>query len=311
MNYGLAAQQDGDLKLATEKLLAAAAQNPESISTFAQRMFRQSNQEQVLQHGITIYSNVVERLANNPYAHYHYGLFQSYSRHFDEAASAFKNTELLVQESSQGTELLNAFFYFLYAAAVERTGDIQEAEALFFECLEKDAKHAEAYNYMAYMWAENNMKLDKALKYINKGLALVPKNGAFLDTKGWIMYQKGSYEEAFDLLEQAITLIPEDPTINAHFGDVLLKLDRREEARKHFEQALKLEPDNEALREKLAEAMAEKVIEEPMPEKAIQEDATLEEDAPDEPAAQSNEVAEVAAELEEAQQTTPALSTEE
>jgi len=254
MNYAIAAQQQGDTDLAARKVLQAIEVKPEVIRTFSGRMFQQSNQEKVLKDGIAIYQKVVEALPNNPYAHFHLGLFYNYSRDFEATAQAFKSTEEIIQETFQGTELLNAYFYFLYAASVERTGDLEEAEALFFECLEKDNKHAEANNYLAYMWAENNLKLDKALKYVDRALEIEPENGAYLDTKGWIYFQQGDYTNALTYLERANTLIPNDPTITDHVGDALHKLGREDEARTYWEQAMELAPENTAIAEKLERA---------------------------------------------------------
>ncbi len=55
-----------------------------------------------------------------------------------------------------------------------------------------DPKHAEAYNYIGYMYAESGQNLAEAIELIQKALALEPENGYFIDSLGWAYYQQGT-----------------------------------------------------------------------------------------------------------------------
>ena len=149
------------------------------------------------------------------------------------------------------TKLLDASFYFWYAAACEREGQFEKAEQLFMKCLDIDPQHAEAYNYLAYMWAEKGVKLDQALDYIRRALKLNPKSGAFIDTLGWIYYMNGQYKEALEQINYAAEIIPDDPTIVDHLGDVLYKLGGEKQALPHWERSFVLDPENAKVAEKL------------------------------------------------------------
>lgn len=96
------------------------------------------------------------------------------------------------------------------------------------------------YNDLGYIWANNDMNLDKAEEYVRKALELDRKrrksnpnlspendkdNGAYLDSLGWVLFKQKKYAEAKKYLEEAI----EDPEsqhieIYDHLGDVYLAL---------------------------------------------------------------------------------------
>ena len=69
-----------------------------------------------------------------------------------------------------------------------------------------DPKHAEAYNYVGYMYAEKGIRLDEAQRLIQKALELEPENGYYIDSLGWAYYQQGRYTDAVRELRRAVEL---------------------------------------------------------------------------------------------------------
>jgi len=57
---------------------------------------------------------------------------------------------------------------------------------------------------------------------------------------GWVYYLKGDYEKAIQYLLDALRRVYDDPVVNEHVGDVLLKMGYKEEAKRYYEAALKL-----------------------------------------------------------------------
>ena len=57
----------------------------------------------------------------------------------------------------------NVQYLYQLGAAQERARMLDRAEATFRKLLELDAKHADAYNYLGYMFAEEGIKLDEAV----------------------------------------------------------------------------------------------------------------------------------------------------
>ena len=61
-----------------------------------------------------------------------------------------------------------------------------------------------ALNYLGYMLADRGTRLDEALGYIRRAVALDPQNGAYLDSLGWAYYKMGNYELAEENLRRAV-----------------------------------------------------------------------------------------------------------
>ena len=86
-----------------------------------------------------------------------------------------------------------------------------------------DPKNAQALNYLGYMLADRGTRLDEALGYIRRAVALDPQNGAYLDSLGWVYYRMGNYDLAEENLRRASEKIGSDPTVQAHLGDLYQK----------------------------------------------------------------------------------------
>ncbi|MEK7364984.1 MAG: tetratricopeptide repeat protein, partial [candidate division NC10 bacterium] len=116
-----------------------------------------------------------------------------------------------------------------------------------------DPKHAEAYNYVGYMYAEKGINLDEAVVLIKKALEIEPDNGYFIDSLGWAFYQQGRYPEALRELKRAVERAKEDPVIFDHLGDAYMKNGFVDDAVAAWEKSLSLDPKNEEVKKKLQE----------------------------------------------------------
>jgi Flp pilus assembly protein TadD len=135
----------------------------------------------------------------------------------------------------------------------EKQSRFDDAVQRFRRVIEIDPKHAEAYNYVGYMYAERGENLDEAVDLIGKALALEPENGYFIDSLGWAYYQQGRYPEALHELKRAVQRAKEDPVIFEHLGDAYLKNGLDEDALAAWEKSLQLDPSSETVRKKIEE----------------------------------------------------------
>ena len=200
---------------------------------------------------LAFFQAFVEAAPDEPAVHYCLGMVKSMREDHDGALADYKRALTIAQTHHRNTQILDADFYFAYGAAHERTGLIDEAEALFRKTLGLNPDHAATLNYQAYMWAERGENLDEAMTYVLRALELEPDTGAYLDTLGWVHYQQGDNEAALREIERAADLMGDDPVITDHLGDVLFKLDRKEDALEYWKQAFQLDPENEAVADKL------------------------------------------------------------
>jgi tetratricopeptide (TPR) repeat protein len=148
----------------------------------------------------------------------------------------------------------NVNYLFQLGASFERTGRFEEAEVVFQELLEKDPDHAPTQNYLGYMWADRGVRLEEAERLILSAVSQYPRNGAYVDSLGWVYFRMGRYDLAEEHLLDAAELVPDDATIQEHLGDLFVRKGQLERALDRYDQALKLEPEDEkALRAKISD----------------------------------------------------------
>ncbi len=128
------------------------------------------------------------------------------------------------------TDEEKAAVLFMRGAMYERQKRTKEAEAAFREVLRLTPDNASAMNYLGYMFADLNIKLEEAHKLISKALEYEPNNGAFLDSMGWVYYRMNRLEEAEKYLRQAVEKVSGDPIVHDHLGDVYFKRGKLREA---------------------------------------------------------------------------------
>jgi tetratricopeptide (TPR) repeat protein len=127
---------------------------------------------------------------------------------------------------------------FQRGALLERHGRYVEAEAAFREALRRDPLHAPSLNYLGYMLADHNERLDEALDLITRALGLEPHNPSYIDSLGWVHFRKGNLEEAQRHLQRAAAKLPANSVVQDHLGDVMHALGDRQAAAAAWRAAL-------------------------------------------------------------------------
>jgi tetratricopeptide (TPR) repeat protein len=79
----------------------------------------------------------------------------------------------------------------------------------------------------------------EAEQYILRALEIKPDDGYYLDSLGWVFFQKGEYKKALETLMKADQLAGNEAVILEHISDTLLKLDKESESLQYLEKALK------------------------------------------------------------------------
>ena len=154
-------------------------------------------------------------------------------RRFSDAEQALDKAEQLSTKPEDKRDV-----WFLRGATFEREKHYPEAEEQFQKVLGSDPENAATLNYLGYMLADQNLKLEEALGYIKRAVDLDPTNGAYLDSLGWAYFRLGKYELAEDNLLKASQKINTDPTVHDHLGDLYQKTGRLKLAATNWERAL-------------------------------------------------------------------------
>ena len=152
---------------------------------------------------------------------------------YAEEAKALNQAEALstTKPEKQGVQ-------FARGAMLEKQKNFEGAEAEFRKVLQTDPDNAGALNYLGYMLADRNIRLDEAHKMISRAVELEPGNGAYLDSLGWVQFRQNRLEQAEDSLRKALESIKTDPTVHDHLGDVYMKEGKVREAIQQWQASL-------------------------------------------------------------------------
>ena len=70
------------------------------------------------------------------------------------------------------------------------------------EAMELYPDDAQVYNFLGYTYADHNVRLEEALKLIEKAHQMAPEDGNIVDSLGWVYYRLGKYELAIQHLKR-------------------------------------------------------------------------------------------------------------
>jgi Flp pilus assembly protein TadD len=172
-------------------------------------------------------------------------LARSYTR-----TQRFDRAEKVLEGELRG-EPKSSRLWLELAFARERRKDVPGAEQAAQHSLDLEPKNGQALNFLGYLYADYQVKVDRAVPLIEQALALDPDNPYYIDSLGWAYYRLGRLEDARGQLEKAISLGGDEPEVLEHLGDVYVALARKDDAKSLYQKALQLDPTKQSLSRKL------------------------------------------------------------
>ena len=121
-------------------------------------------------------------------------------------------------------------------------GNASQAEKFYNRVLDVDPFHVMASNNLAFLLADRNAELDRALKLASFARGKRSEDPDILDTLGWVYYKKGSFRSALSELEESLAIKPDNALACYHMGMALYQSGKYEEARTFLKKALNLDP---------------------------------------------------------------------
>ncbi len=194
------------------------------------------------------------------------------ARNYPAADKALDSAGNLAKTKEEKSQVL-----FLRGDLYERQKKYDLAEKTFRQVLEADPGNASALNYLGYMLADQNIRLQEAQDLIKKAVKLEPNNYAFLDSLGWVYYRLNRLDDAEEQLSRSVQLWPKDPTIHDHLGDVYFKQGKIKEAIDQWQSSLNewhtgapadVEPDEVAKVQKKLDTARVRLAREQAPERS-------------------------------------------
>ncbi len=148
----------------------------------------------------------------------------------------------------------NAEFPYTSAQLALMQGDTEGAKQALEETLRRNPFHGNACNDFAWILAEENQNLDRALA-LAKRARETESSAAILDTLGWVQLRRGEAPDAVVTLEEAHALDPESPSIAYRLGLALSRMGEAERARSLWQEALASGPfpESDAAQDQLAQ----------------------------------------------------------
>lgn len=159
-----------------------------------------------------------------------------------------RDTLLTLVADGQAGKLAHYYLGIIYEAA----DDFEAAERHIQKSMEYDPNDADLMNFLGYMYAEHNVKLDEAERLLKRALDIDPDNGFYLDSLGWVYYKQGRAALAIDYIRRAILAMEmDDAELRDHLGDAYLLNGQVDKALREWERAYRLDPEREDVKEKL------------------------------------------------------------
>jgi putative PEP-CTERM system TPR-repeat lipoprotein len=117
-----------------------------------------------------------------------------------------------------------------------------EAQRRYERILEIEPRAAVAANNLAWLYADGDGSLDRALELAQMARSVMPDSPAIAHTLAWVYYKKNLPASAIPLLKRTIEQTPQEPTYHYHLGLAYEKSGDRVQARQSIERALRLNP---------------------------------------------------------------------
>lgn len=166
---------------------------------------------------------------------------------YSEAVTALETgKELVVNDKPLESE-----FYSQLGEAFFGMKKYIEGKESFEKALKIDPLSTLNMNNYAYRLALAKIDLDYAEELIKKANTISPNQAHFIDTYGWVLFQKDDYSKAKEYFEKALELNSSDKVILEHVGDVYFKTGQKEKAVEFWIKAKKAGSTNKNLNLKI------------------------------------------------------------
>jgi len=134
---------------------------------------------------------------------------------------------------------------FLYARALykEPLGLADEMIAEFKHLLSLDPSNVNIKNALGYTLVDVNQDLEYASKLIEQAYTAMPNNAAVIDSKGWLAYRNGAFDQAIQYLNLAFKIAP-SADVAVHIGEVYWQKGEKDKAKNFWNKAKKMDEKN-------------------------------------------------------------------
>ncbi len=224
-------------------ILSTSADRPEpyyqiiGIETYLQRPDSVAKYADM---GMARFPGDMDMLLSNAYAHVS-------MKDYDGAVKLYREAYRGAQNDSVRSILTG-----MIGDTYQEKGDMRRCYASYDKALRLFPDNEGVLNNYAYFLGEEGRDLEKALGMSERACELRGNDPTLLDTRGWILYKLGRYEEARKIMLQAISYDTSDSEVLLfHYAEILYAMGEDFMAEVYWKRALKNGYDPEIIVQRL------------------------------------------------------------
>jgi Tfp pilus assembly protein PilF len=119
-------------------------------------------------------------------------------------------------------------------------GDAAKAQEDFKKALDINPRFGPAANNLAWLYSERGGNAEEALRLAQVAKEVAPDDPYVSDTLGWVLYKRGVYQRALNLLKESAAKLPDSASVQFHLGMAYYKAGDKTAARQALGKALQL-----------------------------------------------------------------------
>ena len=156
------------------------------------------------------FQKAIDLNPKNLTAQFNLGLAERWLNNPDGAVGAFEKVAQLNPKDPKAK---------IQIADVRKSqGNFKESAKILEEVVQSNQDPG-ALNNLAFVYALQGVKLDKALGYVEQAIKLGGESADNLDTKGWVLYKMGDHAQGLDYLRRAVAKAPANQEIRGHLEE--------------------------------------------------------------------------------------------
>lgn len=152
-----------------------------------------------------------------------------------------------------------AYFYYLAAFVEVRLKEFDEAEKHIRTAIELEPDWAMHFEVLSRVY-QHRGNYEDGLFYANEGLHIDPDHIDCLDARLFSLAMLGYKEEAWETINHALSLEPENPYLRRDIGVALMHLGEYDAAEVHLQETLRIEPSYEDAKKFLGKIVRQKSL---------------------------------------------------
>jgi tetratricopeptide (TPR) repeat protein len=219
-----------DVALALARKQAQAAPRSAAMQTVLARVFQRRGQ---LAEAAAAHQKAVELDPRPAAGHLELGKLYAATDRLDEALTETMKALEIDPKSAEA--------WLVLGQVQEKKGAMAKAQDTFKKSLEIDPRYAPAANNLAWIYSEHGGNADEALRLAQLAKQIAPDDPHISDTLGWLLYKRGVYQQAINLLKESAVKLPDSAQVQFHLGMTYYKLGDKPAAGQALRRALELD----------------------------------------------------------------------